>query len=300
MPLKFRNGSVMRITCCGDNAHWKMLVRAHYSFAMQKIAFLLASIFLLTQLPAQEDGYAGLLRRCAQHEASGMEDDLHFQFLERTQWSWGSETRVVIETSEGRADRIIEFNGQPLAPDQRQKQQHRLNKFLSDADARHDELTGQRNETKRRMEMARALPDAFVLEFSGKEASGQLRFKFSPNPKFKPNTREAQVYKGMQGTMWIDPDSERVARIEGSLFKDVNFGWGIFGSLHKGGHYELAQTQVVPGVWRITTLNLDFEGRILLVRQFNILRKESSSGFIPAPPALTYTQAVQKLLSEFE
>ena len=267
---------------------------------MRQLILLLVCLPAFSQVTAPEDGYADLLRRCAQHETSSLSAGLHFQFVERTLQSWGSETRVVIETEEGRADRIVAYNDLSLGLEEQRKQQHRLEKFLGDSDARKDELNDQREEIGRRIKMAQALPDAVILQLSGKEPNGQLRFRFSPNPRFDPPSRETQVYKGMQGTLWIDPASERIVQVQGDLFKDVNFGWGILGRLSKGGHYELAQTEVSPGVWRITTMNLDFHGRMLLLHTFSIMRQERSSRFAPAPPDMTYAQAVRKLLAEYE
>jgi len=42
---------------------------------------------------------------------------LEFQFQEKLEWSWGTETRTVIETTEGRADRIVSFRDQPVTPE---------------------------------------------------------------------------------------------------------------------------------------------------------------------------------------
>jgi hypothetical protein len=204
----------------------------------------------------------------------------------------------VIETDEGRADRIVAFNDQPLAADQQRKQQQRLVKLLNSSKSAQNELAEQRDETQRRLKMLRSLPDAIVMEFSGAGPDGRLRFSFQPNPAFRPRDRETQVYKGMKGSLWIEPKAERIVRVEGELFRDVTFGWGILGRLHKGGRYEVAQTEVRPGVWRITTLNLDLKGRILLFGSLRLLRRESSSAFVPTPPELSYRDALGRLLKD--
>jgi hypothetical protein len=264
---------------------------------MRIVSLFAFCVFLLTQTLAQQNDYADLLRRCSEHEVAALENPVRFQFLERTEWSWGSETRKVIETLEGRADRIISFNDEPLAPDQQQKQQHRLEKLLKDHDARHDEIHDQQDETKRRIAMARALPDAVLLEFDGREPNGQLRFNFTPNPKFEAKSRETQIYRAMRGTLWIDPVAERLTQVDGELFKDVSFGWGIFGRLYKGGHYQVRQAQLRRGAWRITTLNLDFKGRVFLFNQFKVFRRESSSSFTSVPADMTFDAAVEKLMT---
>jgi len=240
--------------------------------------------------------HRALIERAAEKEIQALENPVPFEYTERLNWSWGSETRSVIETSQGRADRIVQFRDEPLAPDQQQKQTHRLEKLLRDHDAVKDELHEQRSETERRVRMLKALPDALIFEFAGRE-NGLLRFNFHPNPDFSPKDRETQMYRGMEGELWLEPAQERIVRIEGRVVKDVSFGWGIFGRLNKGGIYQIAQTQISPGLWRITTLNVDVKGRILLVEGFRIFRQETNSRFRRTSSSMTYREAVQALLA---
>jgi hypothetical protein len=263
---------------------------------MSKMVVFALALFLLSQARAQDQDYDALLRRCSQNEKQAMQNPQPFQFIERVQQDWGSETRAVIETQEGRVDRIVAFNDEPLAQDQLNKQHDRLIKLLNDKDALRSEVADQREEAKRRMQMVATLPDAFILEYTARDANG-LKFHFSPNPKFSPATREAQVFKGMRGWIWINPKEERIVRVEGELFKDVSFGWGILGRLYKGGQFEVVQAEVSPGVWRITTLNLDFNGRVLLLRSLRVYRKESSTAFVITPKDLTVRSGLAQLLT---
>jgi len=263
------------------------------------VRLLLVVVFLLLPVsnpPAQESDTGALLRRCAQNEVAALERLRPFTFKERLEWSWGSETRNVVETSQGRADRIIAFRDEPLNPEQQSKQTRRLKKLLVSSDDRREVLKEQKEEQQRRLKMARALPDAVLLQFAGSESDGQLRFAFSPNPKFSPQDRETQIYKAMQGTVWIDPVHERITRVRGELYKDVSFGWGIVGRLNKGGRYEASQAEVSPGVFRITQLNLDFRGSAFIFGHVRILRKESSTDFTPTPATTTFEEAVEKLM----
>ncbi len=227
---------------------------------MRTITLLIAAVTLPlvlatqnTAAPQPSDSDA-LIHRAAEHEAHALESPLAFQFQEKLEWSWGTETRTVIETREGRADRIVSFRDQPVTPEQQAKQQRRLEKLLSDKDAVREELQDQRSEMQRRIKMIKAFPLAFIFGAATPEADGSLKFIFHPNPNFSPKDRETQMYRGMEGTVWIDPEQERITHIEGTLVKDVSFGWGILGKLNKGGKYEIAQTQISPGIWRITTL----------------------------------------------
>jgi len=240
--------------------------------------------------------YPALIERAVQNEIQSLENPVPFQFTERLNWSWGSETRSVIETVEGRADRIMLFRDEPLQAEQQQKQARRLEKLLRDRDAVKDELHEQKSEIQRRIRMLKALPKALIFEFAGRE-NGLLRFTFRPNSDFSLKDRETQMYRGMEGVLWLEPMQERIVRIEGRLVKDVSFGWGILGRLNKGGIYEIAQTQVAPGIWRITSLNIDVKGRAFLVDSFRMFREESNSHFHRTSTSMTYHDAAQALLS---
>ena len=237
-----------------------------------------------------------LIARATEHELQSLENPVPFRYQERLEWSWGTETRSVIETSEGRADRIVEFSDEPLSPEQQAKQEHRLKKLLSDHDAVKNELQDQKAETQRRIRMVKAFPRAFFFDFVGRE-NRLLRFEFRPNPEFSPKDRETQMYRGMEGKVWVEPVHERIVQVQGKLVKDVSFGWGIVGRLNKGGIYEISQTQMSPGVWRITTLNVDVKGRMFLLNSFRFMRRESDSHFRPVSASLTYPAAVQNLLA---
>ena len=245
---------------------------------------------------AATDEQLALIARAAEREQAALENPKLYRYQERLDWNWGSETRSVIETSEGRADRIISFNGEPLSPEQQAKQQHRLEKLLSDRDALKDDLKDQKSEAQRRIKIVKAFPRAFFFDYAGVE-KGLLRFNFRPDPDFSAKDRETQMYRGMEGSVWIEPTQERIVRIEGILVKDVSFGWGIVGHLNKGGTYEIAQTQMAPGKWRITTLDVNLKGKMFLFNSFRFQRKETNSRFQPVSSELTFQEAVQELLA---
>ena len=73
---------------------------------------LVAAIFSSVALAQTKKGSATadhleLIVRATEHELHALESPTPFQFQERLEWSWGTETRSVIETPEGRADRIV-------------------------------------------------------------------------------------------------------------------------------------------------------------------------------------------------
>lgn len=263
--------------------------------ALVLIAILTGASAAQTPTGTATADHLALISHATERELHALEKPAPFQFQERLEWSWGTETRSVIETAEGRTDRIILFRDAPLSAEQQAKQEHRLKKLLSDRDAVKSDLQDQKAETQRRIKMVKAFPKAFFFDFVRRE-KGLLRFDFHPNPAFSPKDRETQMYRGMEGTILLEPAQERIVQVQGKLVRDVSFGWGIFGRLNKGGIYEINQTQVSPGAWRITTLNVDVKGRIFVLDTFRFVRKESNSRYRPVQESLSYQTAVKMLL----
>lgn len=243
----------------------------------------------------EEADPAALIQRSSANEVAALQSPRYFRYLETLEWKWGTETRQVIETPDGRADRIVQFNHEPLSPDQALKQERRLRELLRDHDAVRHEIGDQTAETKRRISMMQAFPLAFTFTPDG-EQDGLLRFSFRPNGSFSPKDRQTQIYRGMQGTVWVEPNQERLVRIDGTLTRNVPFGWGIFGKLYKGGRYRIEQTQVQAGIWRITTLDLDLKVRVLF-NTSHLLRNEHDTEFRLTPPGTTYQDALKTLLA---
>src|SRR5208282_2507000 len=115
-----------------------------------------------------------------------------------------------------------------------------------------------------------------------------------PNPAYQPPSRVELVLAGMEGVVVIDPVARRLAKIDGTLTKEVSFGWGILGHLDRGGHFLVEQAEVIPGDWEVTHMSLSFTGKELLFKSINIKSDEAFSNFRPAPN-LSFAQGVDLL-----
>src|SRR5205814_5011106 len=113
-----------------------------------------------------------------------------------------------------------------------------------------------------------------------------------------PPSRVELVLTGMEGTLLIDASQHRLARIDGKLVKEVGFGWGILGHLNPGGHFLVDQSDVGYSRWEVTHMDLAFTGKLLFFKSLNIKSNETYRNFRPAPPNLTFAQAVELLKKE--
>jgi hypothetical protein len=102
----------------------------------------------------------------------------------------------------------------------------------------------------------------------------------------------------MKGVVLLDTRCHRLASIDGTLFKDVGFGWGILGHLDKGGHFLVQQQELTDNDWAISSMKLDITGKVLLVKTLVFNMTEVFSDFKPVPKDITFAQAIEMLEKE--
>lgn len=208
-------------------------------------------------------------------------------------------TKEIFETKDGAVARLVAINGQPLSPADEQKEETRLNGLLGDPSRQRHRKQTEDEDTGRLLKVMRALPTAFIYRYfsSGTGPTGKIeKFLFRPNPDFHSSDLETEALTEMTGEIWIDPIECRVARLEGHLRDDVNFGWGVLGRLNKGGWIVIEQADVGDHQWRIAHFQMVMSGRVLFkTRSFDTVEDESD--FAPVPVGLGYAQAIQFLRS---
>jgi hypothetical protein len=245
-----------------------------------------------------------LVRQTVANEVKAADASPHFMFRNRKESPAGSQTRLLVQTSQAMARLIIANNDRPLSPDERKMEEQRLIFLASNPEELKRKQEKEKEDADRVTRIVRALPDAFLYEYQGKEAgrvgvgkTGDelVRLKFHPNPKYNPPTRVEQVLTGMTGTLLIDASSRRIANIDGTLFKDVSFGWGILGHLDKGGKFEVDQGEVGENAYEVTRMHLNFTGKLLLFKGIVIKFNEVYTNFQPVPSNLTFAQAIELL-----
>lgn len=216
----------------------------------------------------------------------------------------GSQTKLVVETRQATAGILVAINNKPLSPRQRQAEEARLEGLVNNPEDLKKKQRSEKEDAEGVTRIMRALPDAFLFEPDGSAVGNQeigrpgdqlIRLKFRPNPKYSPPSHVEQVLTAMQGYILIDADRHRIAKIDGTLTKEVGFGWGILGHLDRGGHFLVEQAEVIPGDWEITHMSLSFTGKELFFKNISVKSDEVFSNFRPAPPNLTFAQGVELL-----
>lgn len=210
----------------------------------------------------------------------------------------GVTTKEIVETKDGGVARLIAIDDKPLTPEQQKKELDRLNELLAHPEIQEHRRKREQEDDARANEMIRLLPDAFLYKSAGmvQGPSGPAyRLTFVPNPSFQPPDREAEVYHGMVGELWIDKGQERLVKIDAHLIADVDFGWGILGRLYKGGSIMVEQADVGHHHWEATHMRLNLTGKAMMVKSLDFSTTEDSTDFQPVPHDLSYQDAVHLL-----
>jgi hypothetical protein len=245
-----------------------------------------------------------LVRRTVQREIAPGNSSAKAIYTDRKETQHRSQTELVVETKQGTAEILVNLNGKALSPQQQQTEDTRLSELANNPEALRKKQKSDREDSERTTRIMKALPDAFLYEPEGTEVGSQemgragaplVRLKFRPNPQYTPPSHVEEVLTTMQGYILIDAEQHRVAKIDGTLSKDVGFGWGILGRLDRGGHFLVQQAEVIKGDWEITRMTLTFKGKELLFKRISIESDEVFSNFRPAPANFTFAQGVELL-----
>ena len=247
---------------------------------------------------------AELVREAVANEINNSETDTNFMFRDEKQGSAGSQTKLIVETREAVAGLLIAIDGRPLTPAQRQAEDERLDRLMKDPVEMKKKEKREKEDAERTKRIISAFPDAFLYladgivpgaEGLGAVGDGLVRMNFCPNPKYSPPSHVEQILTGLQGYMLIDSKQQRIAKIDGTLVKEVAFGWGILGHLNPGGHFIVQQGDMGEGHWEITQMDLSFTGKALLFKSLNIREKEVFSDFQRVPRNLTFAEGIELL-----
>lgn len=245
-----------------------------------------------------------LVKRAVENEVRNNNQGPKYMCRQRKETPAGSQTKLMVETRDAMVGMVVANNDQPLDQEQRRAEYGRIERFVNDPAELEHKRRQEKESAVRVALILKALPDAFLYEYDGTETGRPgvskpgdplLRLKFSPNPRYDPPSHVEQVLVGMQGVVLIDAQEERIARIDGTLFKDVGFGWGILGRLDRGGRFQVDQADVSDNHWTIARMNLTFTGKMLLFKSINIKSTEIYSDFHPVPADLTFAQGIELL-----
>jgi hypothetical protein len=216
----------------------------------------------------------------------------------------GDHLRDRIETPEGSVSRNLQSDGRPLTPAEDAAERQRLNDLLASPAAFARHIRNEQNNKQIGVNLLKLIPNAMLWSYTAgqpqlpNQPTGDpalVVLDFKPNPAWSPPNFEAETLTGVEGRVWIDPRTRRMVRLEGSLTRAVNIGWGIVAHLYPGGTVTLQQANVGGQRWIVEHIVEQLNLRALLVKNVHQRLVFDTADYQPVP-AMPYQQAIKILL----
>ena len=232
-----------------------------------------------------------MVRDTINHEIDAEAQDTSLWCYRKLQEKDGKQQLFAVCQAKGaEIDRLVAVNGKVLDEKHREAEDRRVESLLKSQGQLKKQAQQQHEDATQATNLLKLIPDAFVYQLEGKEGD-RIKLNFTPNPTFRPSGHEAEVFHHMEGTLVLDLKEKRLAEINGRLDSAVKFGGGLLGHLDKGGTFVVKQQGVRSGVWEVTTLDVQMNGKALFFKTITVRQKEIDSEFQAVPQSVTIQQA---------
>lgn len=170
--------------------------------------------------------------------------------------AWAATTTKVDFESGVRISWLVARDDQPLPAPEAQRQENEARRAALEWRGKPEEerrSTEAKRNRKNRSEadFLKEMPDALNFRSGPVELrSGRLAqvFDFEPRPGYSPRSREAHVYEGVRGRIWIDQAEGQLVQLQAETFRDVTMGV-FLASVNRGARFELQQIRHESGQW---------------------------------------------------
>jgi hypothetical protein len=220
--------------------------------------------------------------------------------------SKGNIVRDVIESKDGSVARIIYRDNHVVAPDEDASERTRLQDMLNSPSTFAKHMKSDQSGKKLASDLLGQFSTAMLCSFApGQPQRPRPNLKpddppeivvdFTPDPKWNPPSLTAEALTGLRGRLWIDARTHRLMRMEGDIFQQVNFGWGIFAHVYPGGKLTLEQVYIGQQRWIFSRFTESVVVRAILVKTFRETSDVSAANFVEVPP-MPWQEAIKILL----
>jgi hypothetical protein len=237
-----------------------------------------------------------MVKNVTWNELQASEHPAHYyRYVERDIMPDGSSTADEIATPHGSVDSLVEVDHHPPSQKQVEENHQLLAELPGDPQLQESRFRDQQSDRLRRDNVIKDIPQAFIYTYDGSDQQGRIMLKFRPAPDFQPSSRQSLILQGMAGELWVDPSTQRMVKINGSLIKDVKIGWGFLARLNRGGTFLMEQSRGPDGTWHQKLLDVHFDGTVLIFRHIHIRVKQIRCCFERVPDGLSIQEAVHLL-----
>jgi hypothetical protein len=269
------------------------------------VRLLIAVLIAVATTSAQErplpdiDTFAAQVKK---HLATDEERQSGYMFVERrTEQKVDASGRVTSETvkvfevypglpgEEERYRRLIEENGQRIAPDKLAREdRERQQDAESYAKAQGSESQRQkiaREHEKSRKRYSAAVDDLFriydirMIRRESIEGHTTILATLDPKDSVKPQTDDGKIMRNFKARAWISESDYELVRVEIEAIRDLSIGMGLLARVHKGTVAAFERRKVNDEVWLPAKATWTASGRVLLVRRLRLRGISEFSGY---------------------
>ncbi len=270
------------------------VARVPWCIAIALMLFLLLPGFC-EKSAAEKISAQELVKQVVYNELQANQNDhTHWMYRDSDTVPAKSTVKLVVETPNGTVSKLIELNGHPLTPQQQAQDETRMESILTDPTVLARQRKNSAHDDQQSVSLMKMLPNAFIWTYTG-ESNGEIHLAFKPNPAFQPPTYASRIFAAMAGEAVVDAAQKRVKVLSGTLIQTVEFGWGLFGKMNKGGTFRVVRSQVAPGHWEITATHVHIQGHMLIFKSINEQEDEITSDYKETPSSMSLNEAIEKL-----
>jgi hypothetical protein len=204
-------------------------------------------------------------------------------------------TQLQVDTRDGPLYRLLLVDGAALDANQRKQDDARIGRLMKDPRPLQKLKQEQADDELKLQKLMSLMPRAFVYDYDGVEEN-LVRVKFRPNPDYEPPNYEARIVHSLAGTILIDTERKRLAKVAGHLVTRVEFGYGLLGRIDSG-TLELERVEVGPQLWKTVFIDIHFSGRVALFKAISKEHHERRSDFAVVSSELSLREARELLVS---
>lgn len=227
----------------------------------------------------------------------------YLRYREHSVDAKGDHVRDTIESKDGPVARLTMKDGRPLTAEEDKWEHDRLQAMIDSPAAYAKHIRNDQNGKKMGSDLIKLLPEAMLYTYtpgqpqrSDRRATAddlpEVVLDYEPNPNWNPPTITADALQGIHGRIWIDAKSHYMTRMEGTIFRPVNFGL-FLAHIYPGGKLMFEQAKVADNRWIFSKFSEHLDVRVLVkTLKENV---EIDAANFAVLPEMSYQDAIRML-----
>jgi hypothetical protein len=245
--------------------------------------------------------FAAFSAQVKKHLATDEERQSGYMFVERrTEQKVDGSGRVTSESvkvfevypglpGEARYRRLIEDNGERIAPDklarQDRERQQRVEAYAKAQTSEPQRQKAAREREKEHRRYGAAIDDLFrvydirMIRREPIDGHATIVATLDPKDNVMPQTDDGKIMRHFKARAWVSESDYELIRIEIEAIRDLSFGLGLLARVHKGTVATYERRKVNNEVWLPAKVTWTASGRVLLLRRLRLRGISEFSGY---------------------